>query len=256
MGPPEPKRVTLREFTRQSEKFPDVEFFRSKRKLEDLVNFTGVSGDELVLEVAAGAAFVGRTFARRVGGVLATDLVPAMMRRANTISREEGITNMIYAVADADHLPFADQCFDIVVTRYGIHHFHDPSSTLSELRRVAKPTARLVFEDIIAPEDTSKQLYLNMVQRVHDPSHVQTLKESELELILGTSFKIVDKQPYAVDLDYETWVKMADTPMENAERAEQLLIDSIEGDKTGEGVEWRDGTLRWTQHCVRFLCLP
>jgi len=44
---------------------------------------------------------------------------------------------------------------------------------------------------------------------------------------------------------------MADTPRENAEQAKRLLIESVDGDKTGEGVEWKEGKLRWTQRCIR-----
>jgi len=250
------KRVALREFTRQSEKLSEVEFFRSERKLEELVNFARVSGHECVLEVAAGPGFVAKAFSERVAEVVATDLAPAMMRRAHSIAEDGGAMNVNCVVADADHLPFTDSAFDVVVTRYSIHHLPNPPKTLSEFRRVARSSGRVVFEDIMAPEDPHKQAYLNMVQRVHDLSHVKTHTEGELEGMLRASFKVLDKQVYAVGLDYETWIGMADTPKENAELAKRLLIDSLEGDKTGEGVELRDGTVRWTQRCARFLCTP
>jgi len=116
-----------------------------------------------------------------------------MMRRARDISRQEGINNAEYLVADADQLPFADGKFDLVVSRYSLHHFHDPSRVLKEVRRVLKAWGHVLLEDIIAPEDHTKQSYLNAVQRTHDPSHVKTLTKRELEDILRSLFKIEDE---------------------------------------------------------------
>jgi ubiquinone/menaquinone biosynthesis C-methylase UbiE len=52
-------------------------------------------------------------------------------------------------VADCRHLPFADHCKDIVIVQGGLHHLPslpaDLDQTFSEIRRVLKKNARVIF---------------------------------------------------------------------------------------------------------------
>ncbi len=48
-------------------------------------------------------------------------------------------------VADAHHLPFADEAFDAVVTFNTFEHLSDPNRAAAEIRRVLKPGGRLVL---------------------------------------------------------------------------------------------------------------
>jgi len=43
-----------------------------------------------------------------------------------------------YLVGEAEHLPFKDGSFDIVVSVSAIHNFHDPMKGLSEIKRVGR----------------------------------------------------------------------------------------------------------------------
>ncbi|HLC99890.1 MAG TPA: class I SAM-dependent methyltransferase, partial [Patescibacteria group bacterium] len=49
-----------------------------------------------------------------------------------------------YAVADAEHLPFADEMFDGVLTVASLHHAHDTLGMLLEMKRVVKPNGWVV----------------------------------------------------------------------------------------------------------------
>lgn len=83
-----------------------MEWFRSETKLEDLVTFSRVTGQDEVLEVAAGAGFVGRAMAKYASG--SYRLTSFGYDEARDISRQEGISNADFLVADADQPSFAD----------------------------------------------------------------------------------------------------------------------------------------------------
>ena len=53
-------------------------------------------------------------------------------------------------------LPYADGTFDIVVTRFSMHHFLDPLSVLREMVRVCAPGGRIVVIDMYASDDPAK----------------------------------------------------------------------------------------------------
>src|SRR4051812_14482509 len=50
-------------------------------------------------------------------------------------------------LAEAESLPFEDRSFDAVFTAGGLNYFSDPEAALLEMKRVARPGARLVAAD-------------------------------------------------------------------------------------------------------------
>jgi len=48
-------------------------------------------------------------------------------------------------VADAEHLPLADNAVDLVVCVDSLHHYPDPAAALREMRRVTRPGGGLVI---------------------------------------------------------------------------------------------------------------
>lgn len=101
-----------------------------------------------VLDVASGAGDPALALARRIGGsggVVATDLSPAMLAVARENAAAEGLTNIDFGVADAHTLPFPDATFDRVTCRLGVMYFWDCRRALAEIRRVLKPGGLAAF---------------------------------------------------------------------------------------------------------------
>jgi demethylmenaquinone methyltransferase/2-methoxy-6-polyprenyl-1,4-benzoquinol methylase len=59
--------------------------------------------------------------------------------------------NPSFIRGDAQHLPFADNSFDIVTVGYGLRNLADWKAGLAEMRRVARPGARLLVLDFGKP---------------------------------------------------------------------------------------------------------
>jgi demethylmenaquinone methyltransferase/2-methoxy-6-polyprenyl-1,4-benzoquinol methylase len=58
-----------------------------------------------------------------------------------------------FIVGNALRLPFADHSFDIVTVAYGLRNLPDVKAGLGEMRRVAKPGARLLVLDFGKPDN-------------------------------------------------------------------------------------------------------
>ena len=52
-----------------------------------------------------------------------------------------------FAQARGEVLPFADGTFDLIVSTLALHHLQDPVAALAELRRVVRPSGRIVVFD-------------------------------------------------------------------------------------------------------------
>jgi ubiquinone/menaquinone biosynthesis C-methylase UbiE len=90
-----------------------------------------------VLDVAAGNGNFAIAAARLGATVTATDLTPAMVQIGEARSRSLGIP-IEWREADAEHLPFADECFDVVASVFGAMFAPDPERVALELFRVAR----------------------------------------------------------------------------------------------------------------------
>ena len=75
-------------------------------------------------------------------------------------------------ICPAEHLPFADSSFDLVVTRIAPHHFSDIALAVAEMARVAR--ARVIVEDTLWESERMEE-----AERLRDPTHVRSYSEHE-----------------------------------------------------------------------------
>lgn len=106
-----------------------------------------------VLDVAAGAGDQTLAIARRVGeggGVLATDISPAILQFASENARRAGLPQVQTRVGDAEDLALDDTGFDAAVCRLGLMLCPNPLRALRQMHRVLRPgghAAVLVFSE-------------------------------------------------------------------------------------------------------------
>lgn len=81
-----------------------------------------LTGNEHVLEVVAGTCAFGRTIGPKVQRITELDSTEAMLSIGQAENEKAGVANAEYVIGTAEHLPFADGTFDIVVSRLAFHH--------------------------------------------------------------------------------------------------------------------------------------
>jgi SAM-dependent methyltransferase len=113
---------------------------------------------ERVLELACGPAGVGLRAAAAVGpdgSVLLTDFSQGMVQAARDRASELGVTNVEFAVADAQDLALPDESFDAVLCRFGYMLMGDPFAAMSETARVLRRGGRVVLAVWGEPADNA-----------------------------------------------------------------------------------------------------
>ncbi|HUZ90114.1 MAG TPA: class I SAM-dependent methyltransferase [Candidatus Acidoferrales bacterium] len=100
-----------------------------------------------ILDVGCGTGYL----LRRLGALLPAavqlvgiDPAPSMIEVARAESADERLS---FSVGVAEHLPFLDQTFDLVVSTTSFDHWSDQQSGLSECARVMTPGGGLVLTD-------------------------------------------------------------------------------------------------------------
>ncbi len=113
-----------------------------------MIERAGIHEGQSVLDVAGGAGEPSLTIAEVVGpsgSVTCTDAVTEMVEAARSKARRNGLKNVQFQQCTADSLPFADNSFDVVVSRLGVMFFLDSVGAMREMLRVLKPGGSLTF---------------------------------------------------------------------------------------------------------------
>ena len=106
----------------------------------------GAGRFDQVLEVGCGTGFFLLNLAQAgfIGRAHCTDISPGMVEQCVANGRRLGI-EVDGRVADAEHLPYPDAAFDLVVGHAVLHHLPNLTSAFEEFRRLLKPGGRLVI---------------------------------------------------------------------------------------------------------------
>src|SRR3954463_1353276 len=177
--------IVLDQFTRQSTPFANSAAMRDEDALRLLVEFSGATAGDTVLDVACGPGLVVAAFAKVCRHATGIDLTPAMIEKAREHSAALSLTNVDWRVGNVLPLPFPDRSFSVVVSRFAFHHFPDPLAVLREMTRVCTRPGRVVVADMAASDDRRRADALNRMERLRDPSHTCALTLAEMRGLFG-----------------------------------------------------------------------
>ena len=192
------------QFTRQA--IPFAALPGHSRSMQMLVDLSGVSAADTVLDVACGPGLVACEFALRAQHVTGIDLTPRMIEEAEERQLAKGLTNLSWQLGDVLPLPFPDSSFSIVLTRYSFHHFLDPKAVLAEMIRVCRPGGKVLVVDVVQPPE--KAVAYDHLEKLRDPSHVHALTSPEMaDLITASGLVKVQTARYKVEGELEQQLK-------------------------------------------------
>jgi ubiquinone/menaquinone biosynthesis C-methylase UbiE len=197
-------------FTRTAEVFGDFAVADRAREAERLALLVSAGPNDRAVDLACGPGTLALRFARHVQWVCGLDLTPAILARARTTARDEGIANLTFAIGDAQSLPFADNSLDIAVTSYSLHHMPHPERTVAEMARVLKRGGRVGVLDIFVPENAEAAEINNRIERHRDPSHTRTLAQSEYKKIFAAAgLRVLAAEVEEHPRSFDHWLHVA-----------------------------------------------
>jgi SAM-dependent methyltransferase len=155
-----------------------------------------------VLDVATGGGHVARRLREHGAQVVTADASPGM--QPDVVTR-------------AEHLPFADGSFDVVVTRIAPHHFENIGAAIGEMARVSNGV--VVIEDMLYRTEEEQE-----AEKLRDPTHVRSLSPDEWrDLLVDAGLEVEQELYFSKTHDFDEWLARTGCAGEDARRVRELL---------------------------------
>ena len=121
------------------------------------IEMSGVRKGHKVLDIAGGTGDLAAKFSRIVGPegtVVLADINDSMLKVGRDRLIDRGIVdNVQFSQADAQHLPFPDNTFDVITIAFGLRNVTDKDMALRSMLRVLKPGGRLLILEFSKPKN-------------------------------------------------------------------------------------------------------
>ena len=217
------KRETAERFGAAAEDYRRSATHREGRDLATLAAWCADA--DRALDVATGAGHTaGALREAGVEAVVAADAAAEMVATAVEAYGVDGV------VADAERLPFADRAFDAVTCRIAAHHFPDPGAFVAEAARVLAPGGTFAFEDNVAPADERLARFVDEIERLRDPTHVELVTPATWCARFEAAGLVVERiEPVARRLDFAAWCDRTGVPEDTRRKLRRRFAEAPPG---------------------------
>lgn len=240
----------VEQFSRQAIPFTQVPGHYDA--IQVLIELSAVSRDDVVLDVACGPGMVACEFARHAGQVTGIDITPAMIGQAEKRQQELNLHNLDWSVGDAVPLPYDDNSFSLVITRYSFHHLLAPEMALSEMIRVCKPGGRVLVADVAIEPD--KAAAYDRLEVMRDPSHTHALTCDEFAgLFQYSGLCDCRRSAYGVDIELEAQLRASFPKPGDESKLRNMVINDIGVDLLGINARREKDTVMYTVPIAVFV---
>lgn len=189
---------------------------------EMLLETLRLNGQELVLDVGTGTGEIARCvqpYCRKVVGI---DLSEEMLRTARKHSDHLPGPEIPFMQANIDRLPFADECFDVVVGRMVLHHvLKNLGAGVGECFRVLRKGGRILIAEGVPPNYRLKKDFVRIF-KWKEKRHT-FLEDDIMKLVADAGFHRINIRTFFLDeVSVNNWLQEGGLPGENVEKIMEL----------------------------------
>ena len=159
---------------------------QDEEHLKRILEFLPFKGDMKILDLGTGSGYLSFPIAKKYSGIsiIGLDIVEKALESNRTKAKKENIKNISFITYNGIEFPFADKEFDMVISRYALHHFPDIQKSISEVSRVIKPEGFLFISDP-TPNGNDTSRFVDGYMQLKKDGHIKFYTEDEWLQICG-----------------------------------------------------------------------
>ncbi len=179
--------ATKKEF---EDSFASGEFYNKQTQDEEhlnaIIEFLPIQSGMKILDLGTGSGYLAFSIAKRYSDVtvIGLDIVEKALENNRMRVMEENIRNLSFISYDGIDFPFANQEFDMVISRYALHHFPEIDKSISEVSRVLKEEGHFFISDP-TPNANDAERFVDAYMQLKKDGHIKFYTEDEWKNICG-----------------------------------------------------------------------
>ena len=148
--------------------------------LAQILSFLPLKDGIRILDLGTGSGYLAFAAAQRMPSAEITglDIVEKALEANQLRAEQDGITNIRFVSYDGSRFPFADGSFDLVVTRYVLHHVPDILRCVTEISRVLQPGGFFFLSDP-APNAIDSERFVDRFMNLKPDGHIRFYTKEE-----------------------------------------------------------------------------
>ena len=120
------------------------------------------------------------------------DIVEQALEKNREKAVADRLNNILFISYNGLTFPFADETFDMVITRYALHHFPAIEDTFGEISRVLKPNGKFFLADP-APNDDDAERFVDAYMQMKKDGHIKFYTKTEWQKLgIAAGFQLKD----------------------------------------------------------------
>lgn len=240
----------IEQFSKQAVPFTKIKGHYDS--VDTIIEMSEVSTNHTVLDLACGTGIVACEFAKYANRVIGLDITSDMLDQATKIQKKNNLLNIEFNLANVENLPYQDNSFDIVFTRYSFHHFLDPNRVFDEMIRVCKANGKIIVVDA-ALEEKHAEAY-NKMERLRDPSHTKALTFKKFHALFSNKVLSNHKQSsYKVDLELESQLKASFPNKGDEDKIREIFKNDMDVNSLGMNTHLKYGKVHFSYPITIFM---
>jgi len=194
--------------------------------LDRLIHLSSVKATDTVLDIACGSGIVACAFAEHAGHVTGIDITEGMIEEARKLQQKKGLKNMHWQIGEVEVLPYQNNSFSIVVSRFGFHHFLEPVKVLAEMARVCKKDGCVLVVDVALP--AGKVNAYNRMEKLRDPSHTAALTHEQfIALFEEAGLTNIRHESYRMPIELEQQLNASFPQKGKKAELKQMILHDV-----------------------------
>lgn len=139
-----------------------------------------------ILDLGTGSGYLSFPIAKAYpdAEITGLDIVEKTLQINRDKAEKEGLEHLKFVAYDGIEFPFSEAVFDMVITRYALHHFPMIEKTFSEIGRVLKKDGMLFLSDPM-PNDDDTSRFVDAYMQMKKDGHIKFYTMQEWEELAG-----------------------------------------------------------------------
>lgn len=187
--------------------FSSGEFYNKQtqdaRHLAQILAFLPIKQDMTILDLGAGSGYLSFPIAKENGSckVVGLDIVNKALEVNRERANRENLNNLSFVSYDGIDFPFADGSFDMVISRYALHHFPDIEHSIGEVSRVLRKKGYFFVSDPCPNDCDSSRFVDEYMQLKKDTAYGfdELLKKHDQSIIDSYDLAVTDTEIYVTE---------------------------------------------------------